>query len=449
MQLTTCTEKRWITATAVLASALQIWLLYLYSFPSRKVLWGDEVFYLDSARLLLAGNPRWHLEPLWPTLYSHFLAGLGAIGGPRPLVLVQMAQITLLVISVIVLGDFTRRVTGSETAGRAAATLMLLYPPLVAFSHYLWPEVLHLFFLTALSWILLVHRRSLWWAVVAGVLLGLAVLTKSLLMPIAPLVLVVFAAQRPLRRAIWTGGVFALALALTVVPTVVSNQQRHGVAMIANSGPFNLWVGLNDKARRNFDEPVVNDAYLRFKASGATFSERNEWVTTEIRHQVGEQGILATVQAQLGRQYFRFFDKDSFLTSQLPPGPITAWKRGYLDRPPPLALPTRYVSYTAYALLLIAAPMGWFLWPFARPQGLRLWAGFFAYVLALALFLHVKSRYRLQILPFFFIGSGAAVAWLEHVLNGGDGSPINRRSVAAACIVSLLLLVLAFAGPLL
>jgi hypothetical protein len=72
-----------------------------------------------------------------------------------------------------------------------------------------------------------------------------------------------------------------------------------------------------------------------------------------------------------------------------------------------------------------------------------------AYNLAVFLWLHVKTRYRIQMLPVFFIGCGCAVDWLRLRLGGGDPPPPSTAAWVAAVVLALLLEFLAFAGPLL
>jgi len=72
---------------------------------------------------------------------------------------------------------------------------------------------------------------------------------------------------------------------------------------------------------------------------------------------------------------------------------------------------------------------------------------FFAYNLIIFLWLHVKSRYRIQLLPVFFIGSGCAVDWVLSRLQGDDVELPNRLQLLAAGGAATLMLYLGFAGP--
>ncbi len=74
--------------------AVQASAFALYWWPAPKVLWGDEIAYLDAARRLLATGST-GLDLLWPPLYPHVLAGLLQVAGGS-LILVQLVQAGLL-----------------------------------------------------------------------------------------------------------------------------------------------------------------------------------------------------------------------------------------------------------------------------------------------------------------------------------------------------------------
>ena len=58
----------------------------------------------------------------------------------------------------LILGDLSARVNGSPDAGRLTTWLVLLYPPLAAFTGYLWPEMTHLLLFSAALWVLVARR---------------------------------------------------------------------------------------------------------------------------------------------------------------------------------------------------------------------------------------------------------------------------------------------------
>jgi hypothetical protein len=220
---------------------------------------------------------------------------------------------------------------------------------------------------------------------------------------------------------------------------------RRGDPLLADSSRFNLWVGLNDRSRKDLVGEVVGREYNRYLKSGETAAQRRAVLEDKIRRLVRERGILALAGAQLGRQYFRLLDKDSFLTDQLPGGAIARLGYGYRDPPRAAAVLLRAWSYALYAAVLAAAALGVAARP---PTGAwaRVLLAFLAYNTAVFLLLHVKTRYRIAFLPVLYLQAGAFAAWWVSRPSSRMPSP---AAWAAAGAAALLLLFLAFGRPLL
>jgi hypothetical protein len=424
----------------VVAAALQA-LLFALDTPARpRALWGDEIMYADLARRLAAGEDA-RIEALWPPAYPRFLAGLLLLGGGSFL-LARCVQLALLVAAALLLRDLAARLTGSAAAGTVAAALLLLDPQVGAFAHFLWPEVPHLFLFLFAAWILVARGERPAWLAVVGVVLGLALLTKSLLGPFLPVLLLPLvrgAGLRGARRA----ALVVLAAAVTLAPTVIDNARR-GAPLIADSSRFNLWVGLNDRSRKDMVDEVVGDEYQRYLKSGETGAARAQVLDARIRGLVRERGVSALLRAQLARQYFRLLDKDSFLTDQLPGGAIARLGYGYRGAPPAAAALLRAWSYALYAAVLVGAALGFAAAPPRGPWH-RVLAAFLAYNAAVFLLLHVKSRYRVAFMPVLYLQAGAFAGWW---LAGRASRPSPSRAAwAAAGSAAALALFLAFAGP--
>jgi hypothetical protein len=433
-------QRRWwpwiagVGAIWIAAVHSALWALDRPGAP--RLLWGDENTYLASALRLLAGDPGWSPESLWPQLYPQFVAGLVSLGSGS-LVWLRLSQTALLAIMAMILFDLTNRWTGSRAAGWAAAWLTLGYPPLVAFSHYLWPEVLHLFLFVSFLWLVSVRPVSALRCAVAGVALGLALITKSLLLLFVPVVAVAMVWGRPPARAALELGLVIGLTALTVAPTVVGNQRRTGRIGIANSSVFNLWVGLNDVGRDSFRHDVVWPEYRSWVSSAASDVERNRILRDKIRELFRQRGVVEVVRGQLAKQYFRLFDSGSYLTDQLPGGAAeTQSGAGYVKLGPELTGTIRALSSASVVMLLAAGTAGLVIGRFHRRTWLRVLILFIAYNLALFLWLHVKTRYRIQMLPAAFVGVGGLVAWFEA---GCRPRPSFARVVIATLLVAVLL----------
>jgi len=433
-------QRRWWPRAVGVAGAwialVHATLWWLDRYPSARVLWGDEKTYVRAAAELLAGDRGWWTEPLWPPLYPQFVAGVVRLGGGS-LTAVVLVQSVLLAATAAVLFDLTRRLTGSRAAGVAVAASTLGYPPLAAFSHYLWPEILHLFLFVALLWILVARIRRPVWCAFAGVVLGLALLSKSLLLPFAPVLVLVAVWGSSPRRAVRTIAlVFGMAV-VTVSPVVVGNALRTGSPAIANSATFNLWVGLNDVGRESFQHDVVWPEFQHWKASADTNTERNRILRSRIRELVRDRGLPGVLRNQISKQYFRLFDAGCYLTDQLPGGAACEQAgAGYLGLGRGVGRTVAVIAIASLLLLYIAAPTGLLVGVCRDRKWVRTLVVFLAYNLALFFWLHVKTRYRIQMLPAAFVGVGCLVAWLEA---GCRPRPSGLRAAAAGSVVGLLI----------
>lgn len=433
-------QRRWwpwaVGGFAAWVALVQVILWWLDHHPVPRALWGDEKTYLASAMELLAGDPGWWPEPLWPPLYPQFLAGLVWLG-KGSLTGVVLVQSLLLVAAAVLWFDLVRRLTESRAAGVMVVALILGYPPLVAFSHYLWPEVLHLFLFSVLLWILAVRGERRFWCATAGVVLGLALLSKSLLMPFVPVLLLAMVWGSRLGQAVIRVGLVLGMAAVTVAPTIIANTKRTGTPMIADSAAFNIWVGLNDVGRESFRHDVVWPEYQRWTTSADTYADRDRILRSQIREFVCDRGWIAVGKNQLSKQYFRLFHAGCYFTDQLPGGAARVQvAAGYLGTGRRLGGALAAITIATILLLYTAAATGLMVGGCRDNRWVRTLVVFLAYNLALFFFLHVKTRYRIQMLPVAFVGVGCLVAWLEA---GCRPRPSGVRLAATAAVVVMLI----------
>jgi len=413
---------------------------------------GDELVYWPEAQRSAAGQEPEMYSPFWPPLYLRFLAALIFVFGAELLV-IEIVQTLMLFIVVLMIRDLTYAWTGSSVAAASAATMAAIYPPLAAFSHYLWPEILHLFLFLAALWILVRRAPSAVWLLAAGTLLGLAVETKTLLVPFLPILLLPVL-KGSVRQAAGRAALVSLGLGLVLVPSRLTNASNPPIA--GSAATFNVWVGLNDRSRHDNVDPIVKEEFDEYVESAATLADRNAILRQKIRDQIREEGVLGILRGQLSRQYFRLFDKDSFLTFQLRGKALHPAAAGYQDPPAALVGFLTGASFLLYASVLVGAVLGIVV---CRPRARGwLWVAlaFLAYNLALFLFLHVKSRYRIQFLPFLFVYFGCAIAWLAAKLgwNARESEvwvkqDLSRAESVVTAAAAALLLFVAFGGPLL
>jgi Dolichyl-phosphate-mannose-protein mannosyltransferase len=417
-------------------------LFWIGSHPVSRVPWGDERMY---QQLAAPAGPRSTaaIDPLWPPFYVTFLRPFAAAGAESTAV--TLVQIGLLVLAASMLRLVSRRATGAARVGDWSCALLLLDPQVAAFAHFRWPEVVHLALFLAALWALVAHAQRWPGLALAGVLLGLALLTKSLLLPFVPLLPAPLVPQHGWRRGAPRAVLVLLVAAAIVLPTVLENGRRHDRFMIADSSRFNLWLGLQDESTRM----RTVEAYRRYVESGASFGDRQRALDTALGALWRERGPLALFAAQLRKQYFRLFDKNSVLTDQLPGGFIAARRAGYPRAQPAIADLLRAWSYAIYALVLAAAGPGLVAARLRdRPWLQMLWC-FLGYNVLLFLGLHAHSRLRVQFMPVLDVAAALTLTWLT--VRG----PAEARALLApprlipGAVVSVLLLGLAFGGALL
>ena len=423
----------------VVALPIQATFLCLYYYPSPKALFGDELTYVARAAALVdgsAGPP----DFVWPPLQSLLLAASFRLFGPT-LLPVQLLQIGLLWGGGLLLRGIARAVGLSVVAADVCLVSYLCYPTLVAFSHYLWPEVTHLFL--ALLAVRAVLARRAGADLGAGLALGVALGFKSLLGPFVPLFAA--AAAWPDGRGIRWRGVVLLLLGVVAGcgPLLLYDGIRYGYWGIASSGAINAWVGLNDRSPRNLVGEIVVEEMDDYLAASPDPHVRQARAWSRVRDKVREQGIAATLAGQLPRQYQRLLDKDSFFTDQLPGGPAAS----YADIGPMATLGLRLGAYALYGLLLVAAVLGMAApMPPGVVRALRPFLLFLLGNLALFAILHVKTRYRVQLLPVLFLY--AAALW-DHVAGNLGHRAWSKSRIAGAALALVVTLWLAFGskGP--
>lgn len=441
---------------AVVAVQCGLWWAY-YGFTT-KTLVGDEFRYRAEALALWQGLP----APsgfIWPPLQRWFLAPLvGPLDGG--LILAQVIQMLLLGLCALLLRQIWLQLDPRPFAANVAALLFASSPAIMAYGLYLWPEPLHLVLLLG-AICLLVSWPQRWQAGAgAGVLIGLALLTKSLLSGFWPFMLILLV-RKPWRTSVLNALVFVIAVLVVTGPATVRGWQATGKPLIADSSTYNLYVGLQDDWRSDYIHDrggIILQDYLQ---SGDTPRERSEAFTQRIETRVDAQGLWSILGHQLSYQYFRLFNAKRTLVSQLP-GPACAGYTGAYTVPAHWVTAIRIGTEAHYALLLVAAAFGIAFWSRSRPLAWMLGL-FFAYQLGIFFVLHVKARFLLPMLPFLCGFAASALASVgklgEHVDaghalrvsplaagSGPDSAPARWRW-ALGLSLALLLLALAFAGP--
>lgn len=413
----------------------------LLNTPTSRVLRGDEVRYRAEA-ISIADGVFPPPDFLWPPLQKWFLGSVYALFGDGwfPPAAIQTA---LFLASAVLVRKLALRLGLGMVAADTAMGLFLLDPQIGAFSFFLWPEVIHLFLVLAALALLFPGRADLSWRDVGGgACLGLALLAKSVFGPLLPVLLLATTmgnGRPPGGRRLLRAARAATGLALVVLPVVFWNGFRHGYWGMASGGVFNLWVGLNDPpGRLDYDSVVQRGLAIRH-SSGMLPAEKDREIERLLGSEVRERGLLPILRAQLGKQYARLLDRNSFLTDQLPGG---RWRPGESPRAADLLLGAWGTSL--YVLTLVLSSFGMAL-ALSRSDIRRFALPLLVvcYGLGLFLLLHAKTRYRVPFLPALDVLAGLTVARLA-AWTAGEGRPraswLAWRLVAGAALSTLAIL---------
>lgn len=435
----------WVLALVVYGVELA-WLGYAYWHGTPKTLVGDEGAYWQRGLAFAGLAP---LEPklwLWPPAQHWFLGASIRLFGPS-LVAVQIVQQGMLLVAAAALRGLWRRVDGRVRAANVAAALFLLNPDVLAFGFYLWPEPLHLAAMLVALWLLVARGDRAPAAAAAGGAFGMALLTKSLLSPFWPFALVLLTGL-PRARLVRQVALVVLGIGVVTAPMLYYGWVQTGRPLIADSSGYNLVGGLRDRWRSDYVDDAVAPLYPAYLALPGSPQERNAALLAQARDIVAQQGVLATLKRQLGKQYFRLLGAKTTLVTQLP-GPACAGYNGaYHGLSAPAATALEALARSWHVLTLVAFALGLVLW--------RRWSHpfvwwtllFFAYQGALFGLVHVKTRFLLPMLPFFCAYGGSLIASLAR-----PGEALSLRAGAlrwtAAALFAAVLVALALLGPVL
>jgi len=372
--------------------------------------WGTEV--LPSAEV--GFSPLRLRFVFHPPLYLYFVGVPFALTGS--LAVVQYLQCLVGALLVPALGLLGRSAL-SETAGLVAAGLAAFYPELVWFAAHFWAETL---FSVLLWWAIerLVAsdaRGSAFAAAGAGLLFGLAILTRETVLHFLPLAALWLAWRRPggVRRAAL---VVATAL-LVVLPWTLRNYLVFDAFVpVSTAGALNLWQGNTRLSRQEVYEEywavrgrIPKYQHARERAMEAILERQPLWILEKLRSELPE---FWAAHAQ----------------------PIVHLERGgYGVVRRPLALAAVAVVLVPYLAVLVLFVIGLARLPAGRAPLVVL--AFLAFYVLLHVAAHGYPRYRLPVMPaLFLVAAHGAVALRVRPRRATD-----RTGLVAACAVALVL----------
>ncbi len=367
-----------------------MWIVFFAFSSNDRILWGDENYYITVARDIAAGRDP-DLLPLWPILYPLFLSLFVKLGLESYIFYFQLLlffySIYLLYVMLLSSGIEKKR-------AQIASLIALATPEFLFFAFSFWPEVIYLF-LFVFSLHLYFFRKNV---VLGPFFMGLAGGIKEIATPFLTLYFfLTFLKKRGLKNFISFLSFFA---GLCVV--LFLNLYFFKEPFIAASAPFNLWVGITDKATGNFEDDNIGE---KFSFTLQRASSVRDWYLVPLNKVVEyiTEGSFDPIY-HIKKQYMRLLDYCSFLCDMLPEGRIWSLGYGWVSLNKSLGSLLSILSSLYYLFVLMLIPSGMYEACKKREVPFICFLlSFVFYTVFVFSILHVKTRYRFLTLLFLTV----------------------------------------------
>jgi 4-amino-4-deoxy-L-arabinose transferase-like glycosyltransferase len=410
--------------SAVIGLGFVVRLVFLYTTRDTGLMIVDEQHYHTLALNVLLGEGfAWapgKLTSARPPFYPAFMALIWFVSGTQGLLAVRVAQIVLALANVYLLFRLGVLLFDRRTALLAAAGLSF-YPSLLGFNYFLLTETLFTFLLTSviLGVVVTIRTAKIRHACSAGMLLGVASLTRSVLWPFPALLcpFIFFVADGKRSRRLWIAMAVFFGYAVIVLPWAIRNTRLQGVFTVIDTlGGITLRMGNYeytslyrawDPATLYGEESILHDLPSE-NPNVASWSEgeREKWALKKALTYMFDNPGLTLQRSFIKLTNFWGLERTV----------IAGWQQK-LYRPPKWfeAIGTLVISLSYIAVMLLAC-FGIFR---AAPGDQRshiillLVIGFIATMHAIA-FGH--ERYHLPLIPFLLLYAAAAIirrSWQE------------------------------------
>ncbi|MBA4141424.1 MAG: glycosyltransferase family 39 protein [Nitrosospira sp.] len=240
----------------------------------------DGSWYVDRALGIASGegySEGGYPTAYWPVGYPGFLGVIFYLFGAEQFV-GQIANLLMAGASFFLQLELTRRIFRSEAAARFGVLLLTIYPNHIGYIPFTLTEI-YFTFLLLLGTYIYIARQGWVWVLVAGLVFGLAALTKPQVV-FLPSFLVLFqmASHREkakLRECFIKAVVIYLMMAAVLVPWALRNTQVFGeVVLISTNGGATLLTGNNPSADGGYGENDPLIAQREFTVEDQVESDR-------------------------------------------------------------------------------------------------------------------------------------------------------------------------------
>jgi 4-amino-4-deoxy-L-arabinose transferase-like glycosyltransferase len=348
--------------------------------------------------------------PLYPALVaaSYSLVGKKHYHQAIRAFQIVLSLLTALLVYGLASGAYSPRV------GLAAAALCCFYPSLVGFTNLILTEVFFTFLLCAscLAVVCYLQRDRAGYLALAGVLLGLSALTRSVMWLFPPLLaaFIVLFGQARLRRRLFAAALMVAVFAATIAPWAMrcSRLEKTFVA-IDTMGGRNLMMGNYEHTPlyRSWDAVALQGDeswWAVLHRANPEIKDMSQGQLDKAAMRYGLEFVLHNPGLTLKRDLVKFIQFWGIERELLG----LVGKPDYLNRPG-WVVPVSLIVVGVYALAMFAGVIGMVMAP---PGDWRIHA-FLLLVLAFVCGMHslvfAHSRYHLPLMPLVFIYSASAL----------------------------------------
>ena len=392
-----------VVAGLVIALAVRLLLIWELDNFQNPVSWE----YGEIARHLVTDGEYaiWGLRSWMPPLYPALIAAVMYLF-PEPFLALEIFQAIFSTFSGLLLYWLAKELF-DEDAGRVALLGFALYPPLAVKVGYVDPITVEMALLCA-AFLLLARARSkgnFLDTAGAGLLLGLTVLSRPVLLAAAPVIAATGVWAKTGKKG--HGALFMGAFCLAVLPWTVRNYAHHGeIVLVSSNGGFNFWIGNSPLATGEVyaeDGEAIGTKMpieLQKRLEGKSEVERDQIFYREGAGWIAREPVqFARLCLQRAAYFWGFRPQVGKGTNgQMP----TSWVIGYK---------------VLYGFLLLLAVIGTGLARRRWRDLLPFWALFAALTSVYALFF-VHTRYRMIIEPLLIAFASYAVVEIVRRLRG-------------------------------
>ena len=406
-----CSSNRWLILILAVVAVTRVFALILFAPTMSLKTSGYDVY----ATHMMEGQGYTRYDDRsadsdLPPLYPFFLVGVYTLFGrsPIPVASIQIGFDLCTTLLVYLIG---KHIAG-EKVGLLSATLYGLYPYLIYQSLTLNDTCIFILLLVTSIWLAYrVCNTSNWrYAAALGGALGLAALTKTLVVALLPLLGLWWYRHLGLRRSVQLSVIGSAVLLAVISPWIVRNiLVQKDFVLISTNGGSNFHQGNNacvvEYLRRGWDAQWVE--CLDKPPNGLSEIEESRWHTQQafdyLQHNFDKwPRLFGTKLLVLWSPVLR--------PTGVPPDipPEEALATGYHS---PIFQPARVVHSLYFGSLLVLALPGIVLALHSKLQIGPLVSVFIVITVAYVIF-HPSTRYRSPADPFVFILSAYALVQL-------------------------------------